>query len=54
MDMDEIYEMARELLEEELGKEPTSDEVAKRAQELFEDRMAAAYDRAKDLRKYGE
>lgn len=52
--MKEFYEEAREQLEEELGREPTDDEVSKRAQDLCEDAMSRAYDLAKDRRKYGD
>lgn len=36
-------------LEEELGREPTDDEI----QEAIEHAACRAYDRAKDLMKYG-
>lgn len=45
----ELWIEVFEELEEELGREPTDDEV----QVGMEDKMALAYDRAKDLRKYG-
>ena len=39
-----------EELEEELGREPTTEEVDERVIDFISD----AYDRAKDIRKYGE
>ena len=54
MDMDDIYIQAQEDLEIELGREPTDAEIYARAQEMYEHAASAAYDRAKDYRKYGE
>ena len=45
MDWDEIYEE----LQNELGKEPTDEEV----QEKYEDICSHTYDRDKDFKKYG-
>lgn len=41
---------AYELLEDELGREPTSEEVDEKAIDL----ESALIDKAKDIRKYGE
>lgn len=54
MDHDDFYIEAYDDLEYELKRDPTPEEVVKRAQELMQNAMANAYDRAKDLMKYGE
>ena len=48
--MKELYIKAYEELELELDREPSDEEI----QERVEDYQCRAYDRAKDLRKYGE
>lgn len=53
-DWDDLYIRAEEILSEKLGREPTADEIAEKAQDLYEDMASAAYDRAKDYWKYGE
>jgi len=54
MDMDDFYMRAYELIEEELGREPTEKEISALAQALYESSASAAYDRLKDRMKYGD
>lgn len=47
-DMDDFYIRAEEELTEELEREPSLTEIAKRAEELFSDYACKAYDSYKD------